>query len=147
MSNRDEFNPWQWDREMARSGQARLTIERHGHEVALDHQGVSIDGRRIVRDDPSQGDHGFRITPLGTVVYRDQEIAEIDAPPEGTANPGEVTVWGKNGPTLPERRQREKDARQQQEEAQRRERDERYRSTEQQHQHELTHTHGQEMTR
>ncbi|MGW4623471.1 hypothetical protein [Streptomyces sp. NPDC004592] len=139
-----EFNPWQWDRENARKGEARMTIGRHGHEITLDHQGVSIDGKRIVRDDPSKGDHGFRVTPLGTVVYRDQEIAEIGASPEGTANPGEVTVWGKNGPTLPERRQREKAARKR-EETERQQRDERYRSGEQQHQQELTHT-GQEMS-
>ncbi|MFJ7049871.1 hypothetical protein ACIQVC_41640 [Streptomyces sp. NPDC101112] len=143
MSKKDEFNPWQWDREQARNGQARLTIERHGHEVTLDHQGVSIDGKRIVRDDPSKGEHGFQITPMGTVMYRDQEVAEIEPSPEGTANPGEVTVWGKNGPTLPERREREKASRER-EETERQQRDERYRASDQ-HQQELTRD-GQEMT-
>ncbi|MEY9998189.1 hypothetical protein ABIE67_010310 [Streptomyces sp. V4I8] len=142
MSRTDEFNPWQWDREQARKGQARLTIERYGHEVTLDHQGVSIDGQRIVRDDPSKGEHGFQITPSGTVIYRDQEVAEIGPSPEGTADPGEVAVWGENGP--PERRGREKAARQR-EEDERQQRDARYRGSDQQHQQELTRD-GQEMT-
>ncbi|MER5511530.1 hypothetical protein ABT052_40395 [Streptomyces sp. NPDC002766] len=145
MSGKDEFNPWRFDREMARSGQARLSVDRHGHQVTLDHQGVSIDGHRIVRDDPSKGEHAFQVTSAGTVLYRGQEVAEIGAPPQGTANPGELTVWGKNGPTLPERRAREKAARER-EETERRQRDERYHSRErQQHQQEVTHT-GQEMT-
>ena len=130
----DEFNPWQWDRDNGRQGKARLVIERHGHEVSLDHRGVSIDGERIVRDDPSKGDeHGFQITPFGTVMYRDKEVAAID-PPEGSG-PGEVTVWGKNGPDAREH--------QEQEEAERQRRDEGYRAH--QEQQELTRD-GQEMT-
>ncbi|QUC63816.1 hypothetical protein IOD14_44025 (plasmid) [Streptomyces sp. A2-16] len=144
MSKKDEFNPWKFDREQARKGQARLTIERHGHEVTLDHQGVSIDGKRIVRDDPSKGDHGFQITAQGTVMYRDQEVAEIEPSPQGTANPGEVTVWGKDGPTLPERREREL-AEREREESERKERDSRYRGSERQQQQELTRD-GQEKT-
>ncbi|MFE0582480.1 hypothetical protein [Streptomyces sp. NPDC058874] len=139
----EEFNPWRWDRDNARNGQARLTVEQHGHKVSLDHRGVSIDGQRIVRDDPSKGEHGFQVTELGTVLYRGQEVAAIDPAPPGTANPGEVTVWGAKGPTLPERRQRELAARER-EEDERRSRDDRYRSS-QQHQQELTRD-GQEMS-
>lgn len=143
MSKTDEFNPWQWDRENGRTGQAAVTIERHGHRVSLDHRGVSIDGERIIRDDPSKGEHGFQVTQLGTVLYRGQEVAAIAPAPAGTANPGEVTVWGKNGPTLPERRAREKAA-SQREEDERQQRDERYRGGDQ-HQQERTRE-GQEMT-
>ncbi|MFD3569877.1 hypothetical protein [Streptomyces sp. NPDC058677] len=140
----EEFNPWRWDRDNGRNGQARLTVEQNGHKVSLDHRGVSIDGQRIVRDDPSKGDeHGFQITPAGTVMYRGQEVAAIVPSPDGTANPGEVTVWGKDGPTLPERRQRDLAARER-EENERRGRDDRYRA-DQQHQQELTRD-GQEMT-
>lgn len=139
----EEFNPWRWDRDNARNGQARLTVEQNGHKVSLDHRGVSIDGQRIVRDDPSKGDaHGFQITPTGTVMYRGQEVAAIEPSPDGTANPGEVTVWGKDRPTLPERRQHDLAARER-EEGERRERDDRYRASEQ-HQQEFTR--GQEMT-
>lgn len=130
---KDEFNPWH--RSMARTGQARLTIERHGHQVTLDGHGVSIDGHRILRDDPSKCSHGFHITPRGTVVYRDQEIAAID-PPEDESGRGEVTVWGKGGPSSCERRERE--------EAERRQRDHRY-SAGQQHRRQLSRD-GQEMT-
>lgn len=133
----EEFNPWQWDRDNYRSGQARLIIERDGHKVSLDHRGVSIDGQRIVRDDPSRGEHGFQITQLGTVLYRGQEVAAIEPSPDGTANPGEVTVWGAKGPSPSDRMQREN------EEIERRGRDDRYRA-DQQHQQELTP--GQEMT-
>ncbi|MEU0289271.1 hypothetical protein [Streptomyces sp. NPDC006147] len=136
MSEEKEFNPWQWDRKNAMAGRSRLTVERHGHEVTLDHQGVSIDGQRIVRDNPGAGEHGFQITPTGAVMYRGREVAAIDPPPHGTANPGEVTVWGKDGPTLPERRQRE--------EAERQERDDRYRADRQHSQQEPIR--GQEMT-
>ena len=51
-------------------------------------------------------------------------------------------MWGKDGPTLPERRQRDLAARER-EEGERRERDDRYRA-DQQHQQEFTR--GQEMT-
>jgi hypothetical protein len=136
-----EFNPWQWDRKNAMATRSRLVMERHGHEVTLDHQGVSIDGERIVRDNPGQGEHGFQITPTGLVMYRGREVAAIDPSPEGTANPGEVTVWGANGPALPDRREREK-AERESEEAERRQRDDRYRAD---HQQEITRD-GQEMT-
>lgn len=140
----EEFNPWRWDQDNARTGQAVLTIERHGHTVSLDHRGLSIDGHRVIRDDPSKGDeHGFQVTEQGAVLYRGQEVASLTPAPPGTSNPGEVTVWGPGGPTLPERRKRELDSRQQREEADRRSRDDRYRSS-QQHQQELTH--GQEMS-
>ncbi|MEJ8662297.1 hypothetical protein [Streptomyces sp. MS1.AVA.4] len=138
----EEFNPWRWDRDNARNGQVRLTIERHGHRVSLDHRGVSIDGQRVVRDDPSKGEHGFQITALGAVLYRGEEVAAIEPSPHGTTNPGEVTVWGAKGPTLPERRQRELAARER-EESERRDRDDRYRAS-QQHQQELSR--GQEMS-
>ncbi|MFE4678187.1 hypothetical protein [Streptomyces sp. NPDC056723] len=128
-----EFNPWQWDRDNARNGRARLTIERNGHQVCLDHQGVSIDGERIVRDDPSQGTHGFDVEKDGTVVYRGQPVAAIEHR-EGEA--GEVTVWGKGGPTLPERRQREL-AQREREENERKERDDRYRDRQQYEQREI----------
>jgi hypothetical protein len=105
MSSDEEFNPWRWDRDNARSGQARLTIERHGHQVSLDHRGVSIDGRRIVHDDPSRADHGFEVRPDGTVMYREKPVAAI-AEPDGRT-PGEVTVWGKNGPSTRERQEQE----------------------------------------
>ncbi|WP_433573973.1 hypothetical protein [Streptomyces sp. CA-251247] len=136
MSEGEEFNPWKWDRDDARSGQARLTIERHGHQVSLDHRGVSIDGRRIVHDDPSKGTdpHGFEVRPDGTVMYRDTEVASISTP--GLSGRGEVTVWGKNGPGARER--------QQQEEADRQRRDAGYRA-QQTRQQELTRE-GQEMT-
>jgi hypothetical protein len=133
----EEFNPWQWDRKNGMAGRARLVMERHGHEVTLDHKGVSIDGERIVRDNPGQGEHGFEITPTGLVMYRGQEVAAIDPSPDGTANPGEITVWGADGPTLPERREREK--------AERQSRDDRYRA-DQQHQRQEVTRDGQEMT-
>lgn len=140
----EEFNPWRWDRDNARNGLARLTIEQSGHKVSLDHRGVSIDGQRIVRDDPSKGDeHGFQLTPTGTVMYRGQEVAAIEPSPDGTTKPGEVTVWGKDGPTLPERRQRDLAAREREKE-ERRSRDDRYRASEQ-HQQQRTRE-GQEMT-
>ncbi|SMQ21985.1 hypothetical protein SAMN06272771_7715 [Streptomyces sp. Ag82_O1-12] len=129
MSRETEFNPWQWDRKNAMAGRSRLTIERHGHEVTLDHQGVSIDGERIVRDNPGTGEHGFDLTPDGRVMYRGKEVAAIGPHPEGTANPGEITVWGKDGPNSSERKEREETERQQ--------RDSRYRA-DQQHQQELT---------
>ncbi|MFI1291620.1 hypothetical protein ACH4VM_24675 [Streptomyces sp. NPDC020792] len=132
----EEFNPWQWDRKNAMAGRSRLTVERYGHEVTLDHQGVSIDGQRIVRDNPGAGEHGFQITPTGLVMYRGREVAAIDPPQSGTANPGEVTVWGKDGPTLPERKQRE--------EAERLERDDRYHADRPHSQQEPAR--GQEMT-
>lgn len=134
MSKDEEFNPWRWDRNNGRNGQARLTVEQHGHQVSLDHRGVSIDGQRIVRDDPSRGgEHGFKITPEGTVMYRGHEVAAIEPSPDG---PGYVTVWGRPGPSHAERQQRE--------ESERRDRDDRYRA-DQQHQQELTRD-GQEMT-
>ncbi|MFJ4851693.1 hypothetical protein [Streptomyces sp. NPDC088733] len=103
MSDRDHFNPWQWDRDNARAGQARLTIEHQGHQVSLDHRGVSIDGQRIVRDDLLQlkADHGFQVRPDGTVMYREKEVATI------SQQGAEVTVWGKDGPGHPERQQAE----------------------------------------
>ncbi|WP_030348921.1 hypothetical protein [Streptomyces sp. NRRL S-1022] len=136
MSQEEEFNPWKWDRKNYMAGKSRLTVERHGHEVTLDHQGVSIDGQRIVRDNPGRGEHGFEITPSGSVLYRGKEIAAIDPPTNGTANPGEVTVYGENGPAARER--------QNSEEAERRQRDDRYRASEQHHQQEVTR--DQEMT-
>jgi len=134
VSKEEEFNPWRWDRDQARGGQARLTVERHGHQVSLDHRGVSIDGRRIIHDDPARGSdpHGFEVRPDGTVMYREAEVASITAP-EG-AEPGEVTVWGKAGPSPRER--------QQQEETERQRRDDGYRA--QQVQQELTRE-GQEI--
>lgn len=144
MSDDDRFRSWQWDREFKEQGKTRLTVERHGHEVSLDYQGVSIDGERIVQDDPSKGDeHDFRVTPFGAVFYRGQEVASIEPSLEGTANPGDVTVWGKDGPTLPARRQREL-ADREREETERRERDDRYRA-DPQHRQEPTRG-GQEMT-
>ncbi|MFC8014149.1 hypothetical protein [Streptomyces cinereoruber] len=104
----EEFNPWRWDRENGRRGQAAITISRHGHEVSLDHRGVSIDGQRIVQDDPSKGEeHGFQLTPAGAVMYRGKQVAAIEPSPAGTRNPGEVTVWGKDGPTPPGSEQRD----------------------------------------
>lgn len=121
MSRNEEFNPWQWDRENARAGKAKLTINRDGHEVTLDHRGVSIDGRRVLHDDPSKGEHGFGVDKDGTVKYRDQAIAAIEHSEDG---PATVRVWGKNGQSLAERREeREK------EEAERQKRDERYRGS------------------
>ncbi|MFD4143065.1 hypothetical protein [Streptomyces sp. NPDC058572] len=134
MSKEEEFNPWKWDRDNASAGRARLTVERHGHQVSLDHRGVSIDGCRIVHDDPAKGSgpHGFEVRPDGTVMYRDTQVASISAP-EGSG-PGEVQVWGKNGPSARER--------QQQEEADRQRRDAGYRAR--QEQQELTRE-GQEI--
>ncbi|MFI8784718.1 hypothetical protein ACIGQC_29720 [Streptomyces albidoflavus] len=143
MSESEEYNPWRWDRDNARNGRARLTIEQSGHTISLDHRGVSINGQRIVRDDPARGDaHGFQVTDRGSVMYRGQEVAAIKPSPPGTATPGEVTVWGAGGPTRPEQGQRELAARGR-EESERRERDDRYRTSEQ-HQQEFTR--GQERT-
>ncbi|MFG2306700.1 hypothetical protein [Actinacidiphila glaucinigra] len=99
MSEEREFNPWQWDRDNARAGQARLTIEHQGHQVSLDHRGVSIDGQRIVRDDllKAKTDHGFEVRPDGTVMYRAKEVAFI------SKQDGQVTVWGEDGPGHQER--------------------------------------------
>ena len=81
----DEFNPWQWDRKNAMATRSRLVVERHGHEVTLDHKGVSIDGERIVQDNPGRGGHDFQVTTTGLVMYRGREVAAIDpsrrAPP------------------------------------------------------------------
>ncbi|WP_331729827.1 hypothetical protein [Streptomyces chartreusis] len=137
MSDEKEFNPWQWDRKNAMACRSRLSVERYGHEVTLDHKGVSIDGQRIVRDNPGAGEHGFQITPTGRVMYRGAEVAAINPPQPGTANPSEVTVWGEHGPSPSERRQHE--------EAERQERDERYR-TDQQHEQQEVSRDGQEMT-
>jgi hypothetical protein len=128
----DEFNPWHWDRGNGRTGQSRLTVERHGHEVSLDHRGVSLDGRRIVRDDPSRGgEHGFQLTEEGSVLYRGREVAAIAPPPPGTVNPGEVTIWPSGRPPADR------------EEEERRRRDDRYRAD--QHRHEEP-ARGQERT-
>ncbi|MGW2749263.1 hypothetical protein ACWC5O_45200 [Streptomyces sp. NPDC001450] len=104
MSKEEEFNPWQFDREAFDSGRSKVTVERHGHEVSLDRYGISIDGSRVVRDDlkHAKGDPGFEVRLDGTVMYRDTEVASI-AEPESGWKPGEVTVWGKDGPNNRER--------------------------------------------
>ncbi|WP_306324145.1 MULTISPECIES: hypothetical protein [unclassified Streptomyces] len=112
MSNKEEFNPWQWDRENARSGRAKLTVDRAGHEVTLDHRGISINGKRVVHDDPAKGEHGFEVTKDGTVMYRGKAVASV-----GTT----VCVWGEMGASNDQRRERE--------ESERRERDGRYRDS------------------
>ncbi|MER6138331.1 hypothetical protein [Streptomyces sp. NPDC001815] len=137
----EEFNPWKWDRKNAMAGRSRLVVERHGHEVTLDRKGVSIDGERVVRDNPGQGEHGFEVTPAGLVMYRGREVAAIAPSPEGTANPGEVTVWDADSP---KDKEREKAAREK-EEAERKSRDDRYRGGQQHDQNAVTLS-GQEMT-
>ncbi|MQS18019.1 hypothetical protein F7Q99_38990 [Streptomyces kaniharaensis] len=83
-------------------------IERSGHQVVLDHQGLAIDGQRICRTPltPAQtippGQAGtsraFQVADSGAVIYRGRIVAEIGPSPAGTANPGELTVHGPNGP-------------------------------------------------
>ncbi|MEU9796931.1 hypothetical protein AB0E27_41410 [Streptomyces sparsogenes] len=69
--------------------QQRLVVERMGHEVAVDHRGLLIDGRRIVADgglgpsdalrqgeDPSKSP-AFQILTGGSVVYHGRVVAEL----------------------------------------------------------------------
>lgn len=111
MSKDDEFRAWRWDREFFNSGQSKLTVQRHGHEVSLDRYGVSVDGQRVVREDlkntPSPPE--FDVREDGTVMYRQTEVAAI-APPDGW-KPGEVTVYGKNGPSPREKDEAERQRR------------------------------------
>ncbi|MGA5824094.1 hypothetical protein ACPC54_40390 [Kitasatospora sp. NPDC094028] len=86
----------------------RLVIERAGHHVVLDHQGLAIDGQRICQTPltPAQAippgqaasSRAFQVTDDGQVIYRGRMVAEIGPPPAGTANPGPLTVHGPNGP-------------------------------------------------
>jgi hypothetical protein len=85
-----QFREWKWDREFKTGGLTRLTVQKHGRDVTLDYQGVSIDGELILRDDPGQGAPGFQVTPDGSVVYRGQEIAAIEPPVDG--QPGVIHV-------------------------------------------------------
>lgn len=108
MSGHD-WNPWQQDRQDAAAGRQRLVVEKHGHQVVVDHQGLAIDGERVCRTpltgeqavrgtaDPQQS-RAFQVTPAGAVVYRGRVVAELAPPPPGTANPGTVTVHGPGGP-------------------------------------------------
>ncbi|RGD55414.1 hypothetical protein DR950_41870 [Kitasatospora xanthocidica] len=93
-----------WDAEES----PRLVIERAGHQVVLDHQGLAIDGERICRTPltPAQAippgqaavSRAFQVTDSGEVIYRGRMVAEIGPPPAGTANPGALTIHGPNGP-------------------------------------------------
>ncbi|MEU3574706.1 hypothetical protein AB0E96_40825 [Kitasatospora sp. NPDC036755] len=85
----------------------RLVIEKAGHQVVLDHQGLAIDGERICRTPltpsqvilPGQAEsRAFQVTAEGQVIYRGRMVAEIGPSPAGTANPGELAVHGPNGP-------------------------------------------------
>ncbi|MFI9332951.1 hypothetical protein ACIGZJ_36125 [Kitasatospora sp. NPDC052868] len=104
----------------------RLVIERAGHQVVVDGQGLAIDGERVCRTPltPAQavrpGQHpsqnrAFQVLLDGGVVYRGRLVAEIGRPPPGTANPGPVTVYGPHGPEwhppAPGERQRSKPGR------------------------------------
>ncbi|WP_393101419.1 hypothetical protein [Streptomyces sp. LN325] len=125
---------WRKEREFFTSPQSKLTVDRHGHQVSLDANGLSIDGKRVVRDDLQRAteDPEFEVRPDGTVMYRDKEVAAISTP-DGW-KPGAVTIYGKNGPTAQQRAE---------EEAERRRRDEIYRATDDTQEHTR---HGQEMT-
>ncbi|WP_053651981.1 hypothetical protein [Streptomyces sp. XY431] len=90
----------------------RLVVERHGHQVVVDGQGLAIDGERICRTPlrpehavkPSEDPHrsrAFQVTGGGEVVYRGRVVAELAPPPPGTSNPGELTVHGPNGREWP----------------------------------------------
>lgn len=91
----ETFSAWQWDRNNARTGTVRLTVQRHGHDVTLDHFGVSIDGTRIVRDNPTVGVHGFEVRDDGIVLYRQRPIASI-APPFGRKT-GDAVIYDQPG--------------------------------------------------
>ena len=108
MSGEDEFRSWKWDREFFNSNQSRLTVQRHGHQVALDRHGVTVDGQRVVREDLKHADKPpeFEVRPDGSVMYRQTEVAAI-APPDGW-KPGQVTVHGKEGPPAREKDEAER---------------------------------------
>ncbi|MFG3229900.1 hypothetical protein ACGF07_34645 [Kitasatospora sp. NPDC048194] len=90
----------------------RLVVERHGHRVVVDGQGLAIDGERICltplrpeqavqpSEDPRRT-RAFQVTPAGEVVYRGRVVAELGPPPPGTSNPGELTVHGPHGREWP----------------------------------------------
>jgi hypothetical protein len=102
MSRRDdEFDPWAWDRAQFNAGRSRLVIQRHGREVSLDRYGVSIDGRRLIRDDLNKtgADHGFDVRADGVVLYRSKAVAAIAEPEAG--QPGQVTVLDASSPLDP----------------------------------------------
>ncbi|MEU0032013.1 hypothetical protein [Streptomyces sp. NPDC006335] len=90
----------------------RLVREWRGHVVEVSPKGLSIDSRTIdpeplterdavmPADDP-RTHPSLQFLDSGALVYRGHVQAEIGPPPEGTANPGEVTVHGPNGTAWP----------------------------------------------
>lgn len=97
----DSWRPnehWDWRAQ-------RLVVHRHGHEVTVDHGGLSIDGHRIVRDRGLEPEHAvrpsqdprtnnaFQVLPSGAVVYKGYVVAELSR--------SEVTVHGPAGPAWP----------------------------------------------
>ncbi|MCQ8194662.1 hypothetical protein [Streptomyces rugosispiralis] len=82
--------------------QHRMVVQRRGHEVAVDHRGLTIDGRRIVSDsglgpqdavpptaDPRHST-AFQVLDNGAVVYKNRIVAELTG--------GQLTVHGADGP-------------------------------------------------
>ncbi|MQS17983.1 hypothetical protein F7Q99_38800 [Streptomyces kaniharaensis] len=72
-------------------------IERSGHHVVLDHQGLAIDGQRICQTPSPRPDHparpgrhqpGVPGHRRRQVIYRGRMVAEIGPSPAGTATPG-----------------------------------------------------------
>lgn len=107
MSGHDEFRSWRWDREDKAAGKQALVIERHGHRIVADHDGLLIDGQRLdphpfyegltgkalhMEDTEGAALEALRLDDDGLLVYRGRPVACLHPCEDGTANPGRLDL-------------------------------------------------------
>lgn len=107
MSGHDAFRSWRWDREDQAAGRQALVIERHGHRIVADHDGLLIDGQRLdtqpfyegltgkalhMEDDEGLALEALRLDDDGHLVYRGRPVAILHPREDGTSNPGALDL-------------------------------------------------------
>ncbi|MFI1734919.1 hypothetical protein ACH40E_38050 [Streptomyces acidicola] len=94
-----------WEDRMPTAAESKLTVERHGHTVVVDSQGLLIDGQRVNSRPLTKGEakqpgdpyhsNAFQVTDAGAVVYHGRVVAALAPDREPILYGEQAPAWGR----------------------------------------------------
>jgi hypothetical protein len=85
--------------------ECRLVVERHGHTVAVGHDGLRVDGQLVSPRPPTKAEAktagdpynfpAFQVTPAGAVVYHGRIVAHLESGQDPVLFGESAPVWAR----------------------------------------------------